>query len=545
MTTSPGLDPFLSGALDLTLGQTLRRAALDRPDGAALLGDERCLSWAELDQEVDRLANLLHAVGLRSGDVVGFLINKRIEVVTGFLACARIGAVMAPVNFKLHPDHARDQFRTASIKGVFTEIARDRLLEQLLPELPDPRKIIYVAGKGRLGDTAYEDLAEQPARLSAEVREPSPDQVCYLNYTSGTTGRPKGARTTHRNIQENAVATIRGLGFTRDDVFLGMFSVFAHPHELFHRSLLLGGPFVILDTMSPRIIVEAVQRFGVTWMMAVPSFYEMMLDWISPPPGGGSEHEGHGMADVSSLRILESGGAYVGAETLARMEAAFRCTFLPVWGCTEATGVGLANGPDAATRRLGATGRPVPGYRFRVVAEDGQDQEPGQVGELLMAGPAVTSLGYQNMPEETAALFVDGWYHTQDLVVMDAEGFVRFVGRRSEMLKIGGIRVYPLEIEKVIKEHPDVRDVVVVRAEERIRGEIARAVVSTVPGSELDTRSLQTYCRARLAIYKVPRIIEFWLELPKLPNGKIDKRAVLRVDPDPERDQRRGTDGQS
>ncbi|NOY25698.1 MAG: acyl--CoA ligase [Oligoflexia bacterium] len=535
MDVDPSLASLIDGAATLTLGDALRRAARRVPDRVALLNDTRTLSWAELDREVDQLANLLLSVGFDHGDVIGFMINKRPEVITGFLACARIGAIFAPVNFKLHLDRVRDQFETAHIKGVFTERVRDRLLEGLLPLLPDPRKIIYVGGAGRYGDTTYDDLLQQPVQLDPACYQPMPETVCYLNYTSGTTGRPKGARTTHRNIQENAVATIAGLDFRQDDVFLGMFSVFAHPHELFHRSLLIGGPFVILDTLSPRVIADAVARYRVTWMMAVPSFYEMMLDYTAPRSGASASHD---LADVSSLRILESGGAYVGAETLERMETAFGCTFMPVWGCTEATGVGLANGPDPAERQLGATGRAVPGYQFRVVDERERDVEPGVVGELLMRGPAVAFQGYLNMPDETDKLFVDGWYHTQDLVTMDEGGYVRFVGRRSEMLKIGGIRVYPLEIEKVLMDHPDIVDCVVVRAEERVRGEIARAVIAVVQGSELSAKAVQGYCRARLAVYKVPRIVEFWPSVPKLPNGKIDKRAVLAVAPDPTRDHR-------
>lgn len=522
---------LLEGATDLTLGQALRGAARRVPQRLALLSEDRSLTWAELDQEVDRLANLLRQVGLGRGDVVGFLINKRAEVVTGFLACARLGAVFAPINFKLHHDHIRDQVQTARIVALFTEAGRERIVEAVIDLLPGRDRVIHL-GAGAGAGTPYAAIADQPARF--DEQGVSPDDVCYLNYTSGTTGRPKGALTTHRNIQENAVATIRGLGFREDDVFLGMFSVFAHPHELFHRSLVLGGSFVIIDTLSPRVVAEAVERFKVSWMMAVPSFYEMMLDYVAPIGAQPNPH--HDLCDVSSLRVLESGGAYVGAETMERMEAEFRCTFLPVWGCTEATGVGLANGPGA--RVPGATGRPVPGYEFRVVGEDGQDVADGEIGELLMRGPSVASLGYVNMPEESAAHFVDGWYHTQDLVVREPGGFFRFSGRRSEMLKIGGIRVYPLEIEEVLKQHPEVRDCVVVRAEERVRGEIARAVVSTQPGSRLDVRAVQAWCRAQLAVYKVPRIVEFWAEVPKLPNGKIDKRAVVERSPDPERDER-------
>lgn len=513
-----------------TLGAVLRETANAHPDKPALLSESRCLTWSELDAEVDRMAALLAQVGIVPGDVVGALISKRPEVVIGFLALARLGAIYAPINFKLHPDHIRDQFSTANIRAVFTESTYDGLLKGVLPHLPDPRRVIYVDGPGRHG-TTHSGQSDGLERL-ADPPEVHPDTPCYFNYTSGTTGRPKGAITTHRNIVANGLDTIEAMGFTEDDVFLGMFSVFAHPHELFHRSILLGSPFVILDTMSPRVVAAAVERFKVRWMMAVPSFYEMMLDYGAPGDLVGRH-------DLSSLRVLEAGGAYVGGEALARMEAQFAARFMPVWGCTEATGVALVNGP--VQRREGATGRPVPGYEIRIVDDRCRVVEPGSVGEMILRGPALAN-GYIGNAEETDALYRDGWYHTQDLVRQDEEGWVHFIGRKSEMLKIGGIRVYPLEIEKVLKDHPDVREVVVVRAEERVRGEVARAVVSTVSGSGIDARALSAYCRDRLAVYKVPRIIEFWREVPTMPNGKIDKAAVIAVPPDPTRDERNQAD---
>lgn len=306
-----------------------------------------------------------------------------------------------------------------------------------------------------------------------------------------------------------------------------MFSVFSHPHELFHRSILFGGAFVIVDSLNPRVIAEAIARHRVTWMMAVPSFYEMLLDYAAGAADGsnGPERQPAGAhADVSSLRVLEAGGAYVSPEALARMEAAFSARLLPVWGSTETTGVGLGMLAHAP-RRPGSTGKPIPGYRIRVVGEDGAEAPIGEVGELWIAGEAIAA-GYVNQPDETAAQFQDGWYATRDLVRVDDDGFVYFTGRRSEMLKIGGIRVFPLEIELALSEHPDVRGVVVVRAEERLRGEVARVIVQKAPGSSLDVRGVQAWCRARLASYKVPRIVEFWDAIPRLPNGKIDKKAV-------------------
>ncbi len=507
----------------LSLGELLRRAARLWPERRALLGEHRTWSWRELDEEVDRVACQLEAAGFHPGDAIGFLLVKRPEVAIGFLACARMGAIQVPVNHKLHPDQVHDQFVTAGVKGVFTEHTFDTLLHHLLPILPDPRKIIYVDGKGRHGDGAWDDqqrFAGQRSGFAATA-----DTPCYYNYTSGSTGRPKGAVTTSRNIVVNAVATAEGLGFREDEVYLGMFSVFAHPHELFHRSILYGGAFVIIDTLSPRQVVDAINRFGVTWMMAVPSFYEMVLDFCK-------EHD----VRVPSLRVMEAGGAYVSPETLERMEEAFQARFMPVWGCTEATGVGLgmlADGP----RRPGSTGKVIPSYEIRIVDEAGEDVAPGEPGELWIKGEAVVS-SYVNMPAETAAAFQNGWYATSDLVRRDEDGFLYFTGRSSEMMKIGGIRVFPLEIEQVLAQHPEIRDVVVVRAEERLRGEVPRAVIACHPGSTLTLRKVQAYCRDRMANYKVPRIVEFWAEIPKLPNGKVDKKAILARSIDAARDER-------
>ena len=490
-----------------TLVDVLQQTVSRHGDQPALLSDDLQLTWSQLQAESERLARLLWSVGVRKGDAVAFLMTKRPEVVIGFLACARLGALYTPVNFKQHPDQLRFLFRRLDIRTVLVEKAFDPILKGLLPELHDPDRILYVGPRGAHGEGDAAADAEVVLDVQVHGHEP-----CYLNVTSGTTGRPKGALTTHDNIIEQALTAFgdEGLGFRDDEVFLGMFSVFAHPHELFHRSLVCGGSFVIMDSLNPRVIAETIERFQVTWMMAVPSFYEMLLD--------------HATADMSSLRVLESGGAYVSAGTLERMEERFGAAFMPVWGSTETTGVALALRPDRP-RRPGATGMPVKGYEIRIVDRHGRECAAGEPGEMLVRGPSVVS-SYLGDDEETARCFQDGWYHTSDLVSRAEDGFIDFVGRKSEMLKIGGIRVYPLEIEKVLKDHPQVRDVVVVRADDRIRGEVARAVIEPVTGHTLNIRKVQAYCRDRLAPYKVPRLVEFWEEIPKLPNGKIDKRAV-------------------
>ncbi len=492
-----------------TLGAALRAQADDHPDRIAIIGAERQLTWRELDLEVNRVAHLFASLGIGKGDAVGLVVSKRPEVVIAFLALGRLGAIAAPVNYKLEPGRIASQFQVSALRGVFLEKSHDDVLHSVIHHVGS--RVLYIGEPGRYARHRYEQQAEMP-ETDPEVAVDAHD-VVYYNYTSGTTGNPKGATGTHAQILWNGVSGRDGLGLLPQDVFMCMFSVFSHPHELFNRALITGSTMVVVDTMSPRVVCQLVQDHKITWMMAVPSFFEMMLSHIGP-----------GQYDVSSLRVLESGGAWVSPDTLQRLEERFGCGFMPVWGSTEANGVALAMRPDQP-RKAGATGRPVACYEVGVFDDHGKPVPDGDEGEMWVRGPCV-STGYVNQPEETTAAFRDGWYRTSDLVKRDEDGFFFFVGRLHDMLKVGGIRVFPLEIEQVLVSHPAVAEVVVVRAEERVRGEIPRAVVRVEPGESLTVHEVKAWCREHLAVYKVPRLVEFWDEIPKLPNGKVDRRAV-------------------
>lgn len=488
-----------------TLGDALRRVASRFPDKAALIGVDGSMTWSELDAEVDRAAAVLASTGIGPGDAVATCLTKRPDVVVAFLALARLGAIVAPVNYKLDAQRFADQFAVANVRAVVIEQRFDDLLSDVIAPLGG--RVVYVGPPGRHRGHGWSD-AVPPATLPV----PSPGDPVYYNYTSGTTGHPKAAIHTHADVLGNARSGVDGLGFGPDDVFMGMFSVFAHPHELFHRALLTGATCVIVDTMSPRVVCELIARHRVTWMMAVPSFYEMMLEHASSD------------RDLSSLRVLESGGAWVSPGTLERLERHFQCGFMPVWGSTETCGVALAMRPDQP-RRPGALGRPVPPYEIAIFDAHDRPVSDGSVGEMRVRGPAVAR-EYVGMPEESARAFGDGWYHTGDLVQKGEDGLYTFIGRHHDMLKVGGIRVFPLEIEVVLHTHPAVAEAVVVRAEERVRGEVPRAVVRLTPGSSATDQEIRAFCRARLAAYKVPRIVEIWDEVPRLPNGKVDRRRI-------------------
>jgi len=507
---------------ETTLCDTLRAAAREHPDRPAILWEGSATTYAQWDTLADRLANHLIGDGLLAGDRIGLWMDKRPEVAVGFLGVGRACCVAVPINFKLPDDKQRFQVHHFGLRAILTQrshLAQVLHILQSIPahdRVPLQRVIVVDDEESSEGTTPWSAVVAAPH--SPPSRDPKIDDVVYLNMTSGTTGRPKAGITTHAMIQWNTRSAIETLGYGADDIFLCMFSVFAHPHELFARPLALGGTCALVDSLNARSVARSIETLRITWMMAVPSFYEML-----------AQHAASTGADLSSLRMLEAGGAHLPPEAYERISQSLGAPLVPVWGSTETTGVGIAQ-RVVSERTPGSMGYVARHYGARVASDDGSEAEPGELGELWMKGPAVVG-GYWGDPEETASHFVNGWYRTDDLVTQGEDRVFTFCGRRSEMMKIGGIRVFPLEIELVLRDHPDVADAVVVRAEEKLRGEIARAVVIPRPGVELTARQLRDHCRARLALYQVPRLIELWDEIPRTPAGKVDKMAIAASPP--------------
>ncbi len=496
-----------------TLGDTLREVARERPDQPAILHEDTVISYSQWDELSDRMANLLASLGVAEGDRVGLWMDKRPEVLIGFMGISRARAIAVPINFKLKAERRMTQVERFGLTAVITQRSHLPQVEEVMGCLPSRQRVIVVDGEdGEDGTTPWSALLE--ATAEPLDRPQHPDDVVYLNMTSGTTGQPKAGVTTHAMIQWNTRSSVETLGFRQDDVFLCMFSVFAHPHELFGRPLALGGTLALADSLNAHIVARAVQKHRVTWIMAVPSFYEML-----------AEHAARSGADISSLRRLEAGGAHLPPEAYQRIADQLNAELVPVWGATEVSGVGVAQRPGQAGS-AGTMGYAARHYEMRVVHDEGRESEPGELGEMWVRGPAVVD-GYFGDEAETNKHFKDGWYRTDDLVVRAADGEFSFRGRRSEMLKVGGIRVFPLEIELVLAGHPGVAEVVVVRCDEKLRGEVPRAVIVPRSGHQPTIRELRDHCRKQLALYQVPRIIEIWDELPRTPAGKLDKKAIV------------------
>lgn len=493
-----------------TLPELLDRNAGLYPGKAAVICGGSRVTYGALRQAADTVGHWLAVLGCGKGDRVGLLLHKTPEAVVAFLGAARAGCVVFP----LDPNQS-----ISTLEGILRLTRPGALVvhEDFLPllaavnhGLARERLLVLGASSGHPFRN-WEDLAA--ASLDPPEVAVEPEDPVYLNFTSGTTGTPKGAVTTHAHIHWNNVAIVESLRVSQDDVYLCMFPVFLHPHDLFGRSLCVGGTLVLLESISPKAIARAVSEHRVTSMLAIASLYETLVRQCERSP-----------FKLDSLKSPASGGMHTSASLARRFRDCFGVSILPVWGSTETTGIALAT-PAEGPFKEGSMGRPCPGYQVKVVDETGVEVPPGRAGEMVIRGPAVCSHYFEN-PDETARCIRDGWFHTGDLVSRDEEGFYFFVERKARMMKVAGLKVSPLEIEEVLRSHEGIAEVVVVKVEDPLHGELPKAVIVPREGMELDAGEIRRFCEKRLSRNKVPRVIEFRSHLPKTPGGKILWRRV-------------------
>lgn len=494
----------------MTLIEMLENAIKAHPEKAAIICRQRSISYSCLGDIVNKAANALIGFGLKKGDRVGIMAPRSYELVASFLATSKAGGIAMPLNFELPASGVRAVIEATAPRVIFAHGTFIGLLEEAISGISGISIITF-------GDNAgdylkWEDI-EKNGRADAPRVEVKPEDVFYLNYTSGSTGSSKGAVTTHLNVYWNTLSAADALGLTRDDVHICMFAPFAHPHELFARALFLGGTSVIVNTVYPKSIAEAITENKVTCMMGLAPMYENLLELV--------EH--HKNYDLSSLRVPESGGMFTRQELIERFKNEVGASIVPVWGSTETTGIALANRPGSP-QQPGSVGTPCKGYEVKIVDDRNEDTPTGEVGEMIFRGPAVVK-GYFEENENKTASFKDGWYYSGDYAKMDGAGNFYFVERKSGMMKIAGLKVYPLEIEQVLLDHPGIKEASVVSVKDRLRGEVPKAIIVLKNGA-LSPKEVFKFCMEKLPHYKVPRLVEFRETLPKTGSGKTNKKIL-------------------
>ena len=488
-----------------TLTELLRKRVTGRagPERPAVTFRERTLTYGELDERSDRLAAGLAAAGFAKGDRVGVLMHNRLEWLELLFALGKLGGVIVPLNYMLRAPELRFILDDCDARWLFAEERFDEIIGEL-----GTRETVVL-------ERDYEGLLDSGAPVpDVDVRA---GDLLLLQYTSGTTGTPKGAMHTHSTVLWNSVHQIPDFGVTTDDVFLVVPALCwaAGLHDLALATLWAGGRVVLNPStgFSPASFCETVEREGVTASLLVPAVLRRVL--------ASGEIAGH---DLSSLRLLLSGGEPVPVEAIEELHRQLpTCPLVQVYGMSEFPTLMLLLRADEALERIGSTGKACSVADIRIVDEHGEDVGPGEVGEIWCRSPACL-VGYYGRGDASSETLRGGWLHTGDLARCDEDGYVFIAGRAKDLIISGGLNVYPAEVEKAISEHAAVAEVAVVGVPDEEWGEVGHAVVVIEEEAQLDEAELRAFLRERLATFKVPRRFDLRHEpLPRTTSGKVQK----------------------
>lgn len=501
------------------IGQ-LERHALMQPEAIAVSFQGTRMSWTDLRFRVERLAGALHRRGVARGDRVAVLMTNRPEFLECLLAASWLGAVGVPINFRLMGPEVSHLLSDSGATVLIGEEATLQLCMDATQDRESPFLIVIHEGESETF-SAYEVLMNEsgPPAPVADVREDSP---ALIMYTSGTTGRPKGAVLTYSNLQAQALTIIRSFRWCGDDEVNLIASPMFHIGALgsIIPCMLIGARLVILPTgnFEARTLLDVIEEEEVTTLFLVPTQWQAVC-----------EDSTLSSRNLERLRIVSWGAAPASDQLLRRMSAAFpSASIVALFGQTEMSPVTCVLDGADALRKLGSVGRPVPTVTARIVDAAMNEVAPGHVGEIVYRGPSLM-LGYWQNPAATAEAFAGGWFHSGDLVKRDAEGFIYVVDRLKDMIISGGENVYCAEVESVLAEHPRIAEVSVIGRPHGVWGETPIAVLVTTDGGDLSPNELKEWASSRMAKYKVPSDTEVVGELPRNASGKVNKQQLRHL----------------
>jgi long-chain acyl-CoA synthetase len=484
----------------------------DRSDQTFIYWRDEEISYRTLNERANRVANGLRALGVGKGDVVSVYLPNCPEFLYTWFGIVKLGAVFGPVNAMFKGDEVS---HVLSDSGAVVAVASQALLDTINAargECPALREVICLEGQAP-GAKAFEELMEHPPELEPVAL--ARDDLAAIVYTSGTTGRPKGAMLSHFNYVWNTMAAVDVMpvqpGQGRLGLILPLFHVNAQVSAL--SQLYIGGAVAMWERFSPSDFWETVQHYRPTTFSGVPTMLSILL--AVPRPEG---------LDISSLHYVICGAAPLPLDIFQRFEETFDLRIMEGYGLTEATCVSSLN-PYWGIRKVGSIGLPLRGQPMKIVDDNMNDLPPGEFGEIVIKGPNVMQ-GYYNNPKATAETIVNGWVRTGDIGYTDEDGYFFIVDRKKEMIIRGGENIYPREVEEVLFTHPKVAEAAVIGRPDPIWGEEVVAVIVPQPGQTLTPEEVQEFCKERMASYKAPRQVEFREDLPKTVTGKVAKKAL-------------------
>ncbi len=499
----------------MELSSILERAVLLYGREPSVFCGDHAWTYADLEREALALAGGLGAAGLLPGDRVAILHRNCHRFLQAAFGTLLGGEVLVPLNVRLDAATLGEQLGDAGARLLLTEARFRPLAEE-------------ASAKAGGGVRVAEVGALHAAVGGSAPALRTPDDLAQIYYTSGTTGRPRGAMLLQRNIASHSLMAIAELGLADGDVW-------AHVAPMFHLAdawavfavTWVGGRHAMFPDFEPRPVLEGLRSRGVTITNLVPT---MLARLVAEPTARA--------APFPALRAILSGGAPISPALLERVVETFGTTYVQTYGLTETSPYltfsalkrTLRDRPAAEQRRwISRTGRPAIGVRLRVVDDSGRDvpRDDRSVGEIRVRAPWVTP-GYWNRPEETAAAFEDGWFKTGDLATWDAEGSVNIVDRKKDVILTGGEKVYSVEVEAALSTHASVFECAVVGLPDEEWGEAVTAAVVLRPGEPVEPEALAAYLKEHIASFKIPKRFVFLPELPKTGTGKIRKDEIRR-----------------
>jgi len=499
-----------------TIAESLRSAALRRPDHLAFAYDKAEHTWLETDRRVDQLANALLAAGIGKGDVIATCCMDGPVLVEVIFAAARIGAIRVGLNYRYV---AAEMARVVAHCGAKMVIVQ-KDFAPLMAELPASVQVLSCGdAQDRMAD--YDSLLQSGDTKNPGIAVGEGD-IAQICYTTGSTGVPKAAVWTHRNYMHSTSHTQLDLGMHKDDVWLHCLPGAGVPCLLDTWNVVTGFTNVILKAFDPVACLDAIQKYGVTRTVWVPTMLLAVCDV--------AEKGGH---DVSSVRRISYGSAPTTTALIRRALETFDGALFDQWyGSTEGAGGWYTQlTPEDHHRALAgdehllqSCGKPMHHADVKVVGEDGETVTAGEFGEICVRGQFVMK-EYFNASEETARTLRGGWLHTGDMGRQDEEGYVYLVDRKQFMIISGGYNVYPVDVENRIAEHPAVQEVCVFGIPDDKWGEAVHALVVLRDGADAAEADIIAFCKDGLAAFKVPKSVEFRDTLMRGPTGKVLKRA--------------------
>jgi long-chain acyl-CoA synthetase len=494
-----------------------REAAAATPDKPALILDGARMTYAELDTLSDQVAAGLRAAGIGRGEAVGLQLPNIPQFLVTYLGVLKAGAVVVPMNVLLKGPEVEHYLRDSQARAVITWDGVAGEAAKGAHAAGDVPVYVVVTGMGSIPEGAR-DASELSAAVegSFDIEPTDPTDTAVILYTSGTTGRPKGAELTHFQLYMNCDLAGRLIGAERDDVVLTvlpLFHVFGLS-SIANLCLRAGATMTLVPRFEVTHVLEVIQRDRATIFAGVPTMFIALLH--APDLDA---------YDLSSLRASFSGGASIPGEVVRAFEARFGIAVLEGYGLSETASSASFNRFEA--RKVASVGKAMWGVELRVVDEEDKPLPPGpdHPGEIVIRGHNVMK-GYHNQPEATAEAMKNGWFHTGDIGYMDDDGFYFIVDRKKELIIRGGYNVYPREIEEVLHAHPAVAAAAVIGVPDDRLGEEVAAVVALKPGQSVTEAELIAFCKERVAAYKYPRTIRFLDALPMGPTGKVLKKEL-------------------